>query len=312
LGIGVFLGLVLTIGIGSVIYSQPSRNFVSDLAVRVEGYSARGRNYLFDIATTADQQGRQLLSGAAVKAADYSQQSRNYLSARAATLGGYLQQTRQLFDDMALKIGNYFRQSWNYLSQPPAKIKDQIKPTSRTSADKPADGRLADSRDVSPTKFNPPAPPVDKSMAIPQGSEESMVSGNVAPESKKMAEPQTAKTPARQLEGRATGSQATDQRKTQARETELSSLRREPSQAGRPNTAKKEEPAASLGHFEVVQNSFLRDKPASDAAITATLPPGTWVKIESRSGEYLRVRSLNDPGVLGYVHREDAFFARIR
>ena len=127
-----------------------------------------------------------------------------------------------------------------------------------------------------------------------------------------MAKPETAKTPASRLDDRTTGSESADRRKTQPRETQLSSAKREPSQAGRPNTSKQEEPAISLGHFEVVQNSFLRAKPASDAAITATLPPGTWVKIESRSGEYLRVRSLNDAGVVGYVHREDAFFERIQ
>jgi hypothetical protein len=215
---------------------------------------------------------------------------------------------------MALKIGNYFQQSGNYLAQLPAKIRDQIKPTSKTPQDKPASARLTDSHGVSPRSFDRPAPAADKPTSVTQASEESEEGKNVASisGSKKMADPETAKAPPSRVDDRATGSESTDRRKTQPLETQLSSTKREPSQAGRPNTAKKEEPATSLGHFEVVQNSFLRDKPASDAAITATLPPGTWVKIESRSGEYLRVRSLNDPGVLGYVHREDAFFARIR
>jgi hypothetical protein len=284
------------------------------------------------MATTAQQQGKQLLSGAAVKAEDYSQQStnylselivrikeysqqgRDYLSARAATLGGYFQQTRQAFYDRALKIGNYFQQSGNYLSQVPAKIRDQIKPAAKTPPDKSASARLTDSRGVGPAGFDLPAPAADQPAPITQGSEESEAGKNVlsVSESNKMAKPETAKTPASRLDDRTTGSESADRRKTQPAETQLSSSKREPSQAGRPNTAKQEEPATSLGHFEVVQNSFLRAKPASDAAITATLPPGTWVKIESRSGEYLRVRSLNDAGVVGYVHREDAFFERIQ
>jgi hypothetical protein len=75
-------------------------------------------------------------------------------------------------------------------------------------------------------------------------------------------------------------------------------------------TRKKEQPSF-LGNFEVVQDSFLRDKPQSDATVTA-LPAGTRIRVESKSGDYLRVRSLNDPALRGYVHREDAFFERVR
>jgi uncharacterized protein YgiM (DUF1202 family) len=63
-----------------------------------------------------------------------------------------------------------------------------------------------------------------------------------------------------------------------------------------------------LGNFEVVDNSFVRDKPQSDATIIATLHAGTQVSVESKTGEYLRIRSLNDAEVIGYVHEEDAFF----
>ena len=63
-----------------------------------------------------------------------------------------------------------------------------------------------------------------------------------------------------------------------------------------------------LGDFDVVDNSFVRDKPEANAIIIATLRPGTQVRVESKSGEYLHVRSLNDAPVNGYVHEEDAFF----
>jgi hypothetical protein len=61
-------------------------------------------------------------------------------------------------------------------------------------------------------------------------------------------------------------------------------------------------------NFEVVDNSFVRDRPKPDATIIATLRPGTQVRVESKAGDYLRVRSLSDADVIGYVHEEDAFF----
>jgi len=61
-------------------------------------------------------------------------------------------------------------------------------------------------------------------------------------------------------------------------------------------------------NLEVVDNSFVRDQPEPDATIIATLRPGTQVRVESKTGDYLRVRSLSDADVIGYVHEEDAFF----
>jgi general secretion pathway protein A len=96
----------------------------------------------------------------------------------------------------------------------------------------------------------------------------------------------------------------------QQSEAQLSSLKSETGEIEREKTVKREQRSVP-GNFEVVGNSFLRAKPYSDAEIVATLEPGTWVRVESRSGEYFRVRSLNDDSVRGYVHQEDAFFERI-
>jgi hypothetical protein len=71
-------------------------------------------------------------------------------------------------------------------------------------------------------------------------------------------------------------------------------------------TAQK--PPVYLGSFEVVGNSFVRDRPAANASIITTLRRGTQVMVESKTGDYLRIRSLNDARVTGYVHQEDAFF----
>jgi general secretion pathway protein A len=62
--------------------------------------------------------------------------------------------------------------------------------------------------------------------------------------------------------------------------------------------------------YRVSDFSFVRDKPRSDANITGMLEPGTRIKVQSKTGDYFRVRSLDrdrEP-ISGYVHREDAFF----
>ena len=60
--------------------------------------------------------------------------------------------------------------------------------------------------------------------------------------------------------------------------------------------------------YRVFDSSFVRDKPRSDANITGMLEPGTRIKIQSKTGDYFRVRSLDRDPISGYVHREDAFF----
>jgi hypothetical protein len=88
---------------------------------------------------------------------------------------------------------------------------------------------------------------------------------------------------------------------------QLSSTNQEPVQPDdRESTAKRARDY--LGNFEVVDNSFVRDNPQSNATVIATLRPGTQLRVESKTGEYFRIRSLNDPEVIGYVHEEDAFF----
>jgi type II secretory pathway predicted ATPase ExeA len=70
--------------------------------------------------------------------------------------------------------------------------------------------------------------------------------------------------------------------------------------------------AASQQIYQVVGASFVRNRPAANADIIETLQPGIRVAILSRTGEYIHVRSLDDATVLGFVHREDAFFERIQ
>ncbi len=71
---------------------------------------------------------------------------------------------------------------------------------------------------------------------------------------------------------------------------------------------KGKERTSTSGTFRVFDASFVRDKPRSDANITGMLEPGTRIKIQSKTGDYFRVRSLDREPISGYVHREDAFF----
>ena len=92
---------------------------------------------------------------------------------------------------------------------------------------------------------------------------------------------------------------------------QLSSTNQEPVQSdGRESTATRA--PDYLGNFEVVDNSFVRDNPQANATVIATLRPGTQVRVESKTGDYFRIRSLSDPAVIGYVHKEDAFFQGIK
>jgi general secretion pathway protein A len=75
---------------------------------------------------------------------------------------------------------------------------------------------------------------------------------------------------------------------------------------------KTKERSPTSGTFRVFDSSFVRDKPRSDANITAMLEPGTRIKIQSKTGDYFRVRSLDGEPISGYVHREDAFFEPVK
>jgi len=77
------------------------------------------------------------------------------------------------------------------------------------------------------------------------------------------------------------------------------------SRRGVVESPKRSSPASN---YSVVGNSYVRDKPTSQADIIATLRPGTRIQVVGRSGEYFQIRSLNTESISGYVHKEDAFF----
>ena len=329
--VGIFIGLVLMAGIGTVIYSQQNTDFLSDMAVRVEDLSEQSGNYISDMAVEVEQQGRQYLSDAAIKTGDYFELSRNYfadliarikphspqgtsyLSDLAAAMGAQFQKIKDSASDSAVKIGDYYQQSRNYLSPLAMRAKDsiamqweklkQINLVPQISQDSRPDTGSA-IRGLEPNDHPASASEKAALMTEPSKQPELDKDAEPVPKSKKIAEPQTPKAPVIGVDEKGAASETRDHAKTQRVESQI-----KPPQLNR-QIAPKREQASFLGNFEVIQDSFLRDKPGSDAAIT-TLPPGTQVRVEGKNGDYLRVRSLNDPEIRGYVHREDAFFERI-
>lgn len=98
--------------------------------------------------------------------------------------------------------------------------------------------------------------------------------------------------------------------RSQRSEPQRYSLKEKTTELGSVKAAKKDARFVR-GHFEVVRAAVVFERPSMEAAIIATLPPRTWVRVEERVGNYLRVLSLNDPWVRGYVHTEDASFEYI-
>jgi hypothetical protein len=97
---------------------------------------------------------------------------------------------------------------------------------------------------------------------------------------------------------------------SQRSELQRSSLKEKTTELGSVKGTRKEA-RFFRGHFEVVRDSVVFERPTTEAAIIATLSPRTWVRVEERVGNYLRVLSLNDPWVRGYVRTEDASFEYI-
>jgi hypothetical protein len=293
-GIGIFLVLLLTTGVGAVLYAQQNKNLLPDMAVKVENYFARSELYFAELAQTMGpylQPTTNYLSDAAVDAGDYFQQSKNYLR---QTISDYWQQGRDHLSGLAL-TGWITNQWQNLKTANPIPIAEHDR----------AGNHIGES--LTPQPEDAPAPATEQPGLITEQSNETEPNPNKdtlsAPESKTIPDQGTPKTPATPLEE---GTVAGDP-ETKTKEPETGLLETKPAPLDR---TKKEQPSF-LGNFEVVQNSFLRDKPESDATVTI-LPAGSRIRVESKNGEYLRVRSLDDPRLRGYVHREDAFFERVR
>ena len=231
----------------------------------------------------------------------YSQQSKNYLSDQVTSWGDFSRQGKDYLAGLAARMGEAVRSHWKSLKQ--------VKPITKTSEDNSSEVGLAESNDVNPSKrteplFGHPVPVAEQPPLISRELKEPKQDKKVSLSAAKMpAETQMPKKTGPPAESKAVSDSSTARR---PESRQLASLKREPAALERPNKG----PPRYLGNFEVVGNSFVRDKPQDNAEIISTLQPGTRVRVEGKTRKYLRVRSLNDPAVRGYVHEEDAFFER--
>jgi general secretion pathway protein A len=293
-GIGILLALLLTTGIGAGLYAQQNRDVVSDMAVTVEDYFEQSRIHLSKLSETMGpylQTTGNYLSDAAVDTGNFFQQSKKYLW---QTISDYWPQDSDYLSGLALKAESLITNQWENL-----KRSDPIPITEHDQAS----NHVAEFPSLQPNDY--PASPAEQPGLLTQQSNEMELNKNAlsSPDSNTLPNQETPQTPATRVEERTVAGD----RETKDTEPETGLPESKPAPLDR---TKKEQPSF-LGNFEVVQDSFLRDKPESDAAVTI-LPTGTQIRVEGKSGEYLRVRSLNDPGLRGYVHREDAFFERVR
>jgi hypothetical protein len=88
----------------------------------------------------------------------------------------------------------------------------------------------------------------------------------------------------------------------------------EPSREAQPAAvqARKIVRSPSQAIYRVGATSFLRNKPTANADIIDSLHPGVRIEVTNLDGEYFAVRALGNENVHGYVHKEDAFFERLR
>jgi general secretion pathway protein A len=83
--------------------------------------------------------------------------------------------------------------------------------------------------------------------------------------------------------------------------------------SGQVQVGEEKTPPLSRRSIQVVfENSIVRDKPASNAEIIATLRPGARVRLVGRKGDYWQIHSGDPEIIRGYVHREDAFFEPLK
>jgi general secretion pathway protein A len=319
---GMLFALVLTVVAGVALYSQRNQHWVSPLVAGVEVFAQQSDNNISDLAVRVEQQGKEYLSGGIKGLKDYFDLKITALSELVTATGAQIPAIRDSVSATISKVESRLPDTQAYISKMPANLKDwskqvwesllgsTVKPAGSvvTSEESPdgvtipeqilrADPNIDPNDTQDQTANDRPAPASKEA-----GSNQPVANDTSATgwDSRQIVEPQNPKE-----KDEMETTRATTQHEPQTVSPESERLRPD-SQA----IAKKNEQHV-LGNFEVVRNSFLRDQPGSDAAITI-LSPGTRLRVEAQQGVYLLVRSLDDRRLRGYVHLEDAFFERIR
>ena len=286
--------VLLTISIGAALYAQQNPEVVADIVMKAEDYSTQGKIYASQLAETMDphfQRTRDFVTDATANIGNYFQQSRNYLAER---MQDDFPQTKDYLSGLAVKAESFIIAQWGNLKAVNLTPTSENKRTSHPESDFPENhsASAADETGLLHERLNP--------LELNENAAQ-------IPEAKTIPEGQPPRTPATPMKEETVRVEPPEKQPVEPR---TAAPEKDPAQISRETAPKREQPSF-LGNFEVVQESFLRDKPGSSSTVTI-LAPGTRIRVESKSGDYFRVRSLDEAGLRGYVHREDAFFERVR
>ena len=309
-GIAIVVLVLMTV-VSTVIYSQQNENVSSDIRATIQDVSD---NYISGIAAKVPREAKNYLWDFSAKMKESSPQAINYLAELTAALGDHIQRITNSFYNTAVKISGYFPPDWRYRldvrASAKAALARQWENLKQSSLIRKAFDDASPNNDLADSHLNTNNHSVAEQPALVAESQEAGLKSDGIPirDSETLTETETPELPAFRTDDGANTSATRETTKTQSVGRPKVSPETDPSPRDRQITPKQQ---PSLGVFEVVQDSFLRDKPESNAAITM-LQAGHRIRVESRSGDYFLVRSLDDPGLRGYVHREDAFFERTR
>jgi hypothetical protein len=236
------------------------------------------------------QRTRDSVFNATANIGNYFQQSRNYL---AEKMQDHFPQTKEYLSSLAVKAEDLIIAQWENLKAV------NLIPTSE-------DKRTSQPESDFPENHSPPT--ADETGLLHERLNPLGLNENAAqiPDANTVPAAQPPETPPTPMKEETVPVESPEKQSVKPR---TRAPEKDPAQISRDVAPKREQPAL-VGNFEVVQESFLRDKPESNSTVTI-LPPGTRVRVEGKEGDYLRVRSLSDPGLRGYMHREDAFFERV-
>src|SRR5215510_13589511 len=257
--------VLLTLGIGAVLYAQQNPEVVANIVMKAEDYSTQGKIYASQLAETIDphlQRTRDSVFNATANIGNYFQQSRNYL---AEKMQDHFPQTKEYLSSLDVKAQDLIIAQWENLKAANLIPTSEDKRTIHPGGGLPEDHR---------------APAADETRLLKERLNPLELNENAAqiPDAKTIPEAQPPKTPPTPMKEE-TGPVELPEK--QPIEPRAAAPEKDPAQI-REIAPKREQPAF-LGNFEVVQESFLRDKPESNSAVTI-LPPGTRVRVEGKEG----------------------------
>lgn len=291
LGLGVFLGAIFLGGI-AVSNSEQSRTTISELVPNWQDFSQRGGSFVTEWRAGLVDGFAETKAYLATKSAELYRQSIDYMDRAGRATRDLSQQTENYFAGWREKSEEFASRTQDYITDLTGRILEGMRwsvhdaePGARATGSLQSVSGAGMTDSLANSSPNFPEPMVN----------------DLAPDGKlpTSAEPMADPIPSAADDGRAENSR-----------TQSNRIEEPVSAPADSRQAPKKAQARYLGKFQVVEDSFVRERPQDNAQIVSTLDPGTPIQVESKTGKYFRVRSLDGSGVSGYVHEEDAFFER--